>query len=198
MPRDELYTPQEAAGYNFGDTAAPEGADATRTPFESPEPGIHEFEVIDFGVTQDKKEFKWKGAVCNLFQLRPNLQVVGGHATIMTFLPMPTPGVVMIKEIAEQWMQFVHALGFDIPPGSMVPNGFKLPDILHKHCKASVVLDLDRDKNQKTDDKGRPRVKIDLFGFMRVDAPGKPSGNGSAAKPAAAPAPKPADVMDDL
>jgi hypothetical protein len=192
---EDLYGPNECGEYPLGDTAAPEGADANRMPFESPDPGIHVFEITDFGLTKEKKDFKWKGNACRLYQLRPRLQVVGGNAAITAFLPCPTKGEVMLPEIASQWMQFVTALGFDLPPGSMIPNGFRLPDLLHKRCKASVVLDLDADNNQKLDPKGRARVKIDLFGYMRVDETEKPVSKPTTKKTEPAKAPV---SMDDL
>lgn len=183
----------ELEAYDFGSTAAPEGFDPDAAGYEPPPVGEHVFYVEDFEIAENNtfkgKDFgEWVGN-----QLRPRLTVADGEhkgASIIDFLPLPTPGAPMPKALANRWCNFIRAFGFQPPADAVVPVGFKLHDIKGTRGKAAIIDD--------TYD-GKTRRKVRFFGYSPVNGKKNGKSNGQQTKaPAAQAAPAAAPNLDDL
>jgi hypothetical protein len=128
MPTENVYTQEEAASYSFAQVPPPPAdfdpdAKGTR---DCP-PGEHIMEVQTFAV-EINHTFKWKDQAATLNQLRPILVIPDGQpcagASVMDFLPLPTPGRTMPTGLANRWANFVRSLGFTLAKDSLIPAEF--------------------------------------------------------------------------
>lgn len=174
------FTGEQIAGYNF-DASPPEGFDRNAEGWKDMPAGTHEVGLM-FGENgtsvHDNTTFKVRDqGEFLLNQLRPKLRIVKGPhagATILDFLPMPTPGVVMPATLANRWANFARSWGDDIAPGAMVPPGFALTEVYFgsRTCLIEVGFDLDENKQQKLTKSGTPQMRVKFFGYSRVPAGG--------------------------
>ena len=189
---DEGFTGQQIAGYTF-EAPVPDGFDPNSEGWRQIPEGLHEVDLV-FGEKGtsvfSNHTFKVRnvGEFC-LNQLRPRLRVVSGAhagATIMDFLPMPTPEVDWPKELANVWANFARSWGGDIPAGMTTPPGFALTEayFANRTCIIKVVSDFDELKIRKTTRGGEPQNRVAFFGYSRV-----PFGGHVPSTLAAAPAP---------
>jgi len=195
---EDGFRGEEIKSYNF-DVPPPEGFDPNAEGWKDMPAGIHEVGLV-FGENgtsvhpdttfrlRDQGEFL-------LNQLRPKLRIAKGPhtgATILDFLPMPTPGVVMPSSLANRWANFARAWGDDIAPGAMVPPGFALTESYFgkRTCLIEVGFDLDENKQQKLTKSGTPQMRVKFFGYSRV-----PTGGHVPSKAAASQAREPAATV---
>jgi len=179
---DEGFTGQQIAGYTF-EAPVPDGFDPNAEGWRQIPEGLHEVGMIlgDNGTSvHSNHTFKLRnvGEFC-LNQLRPKLRVVSGQhagATIMDFLPMPTPEASLPwpKELANVWANFARAWGGDILAGMTTPLGFALTEayFASRTCIIKVVPDFDEHKARKTTKGGEPQNRVAFFGYSRVPAGG--------------------------
>lgn len=192
---NDTYKPDELANYQFGDTTAPEGFDPDTTGAIDPTPGRHRFRIEAWSYEKPAyevkvdHEFKWKGEVYVLNQLQVRFRIPKGQpeagATIMAFLPMPTPsnpGFGGCAGLANQWGQFLKSLGFRVPEKLTVPDGFRLEHIDGRECLIDIEHRTDQDGTPRYRDNGRPDLGVALYGFHALDADPK-AGGGTASKP---------------
>lgn len=204
---DETY--KSNCAFDLGDGAAPAGVSPDVKAFEQAPPGTWLMQVTDFEVAgldangAGCKEYKWKGQSCWSAQLRPKLAIVGGPhdgATAMDFLPMPYKGCTLLTEVANQWVNFLQALGFELPKAidaatgkprvtSLVPPGFKLQDIIGKRVQVKIVQQTDQNNAPKLNRQGEPMTEPCFFGYSRPTNGAPPATNSP--KPAATTAPTP-------
>ena len=203
-------------GFDLGTGEAPAGVSADAKSFEQAPPGLHLMEVTDFEVVLDK-EFKWKGASCKTAQIRPKLAIVGGPhdgASAMDFLPMPYAGCTLLPEVANKWVNFIQAFGFELPKiidaatgkprvTALVPPGFTLQDIIGKRGQVKIVQQMTNDTppQVKLSNHGEPLTCPAFFGYSRPTN-GKPASTTAAptttaTKPSAVPVGAAAG-LDDL
>lgn len=195
---DEVYDSNTDFSQLIGDVETPPDFDPDARSFEQAPPGLHIMEVADFKVVPNK-EFTCKvdgvRQTFYLTQLRPQLRVAGGPhdgATANDFLPVPTPGRPIPALYANQWANFIKALGFDLPTGpdgkpKLMPTNFQLQQILKRRAQVKIVTSTDADGRPKLNRQGEPFTEPAFFGYSRV------GGNGKAKAPAAAaaaPAPR--------
>jgi hypothetical protein len=182
-------------GFDLGTGEAPAGVNADAKAYEKAPPGTHLMEVTDFDVALDQ-EFKWDGQSCRSGELRPKMAIVGGPhdgATAMDWLPMPYAGCTLLPGVANRWVNFVQAFGFELPKAvdaatgkprvtTLVPPGFKLQDIIGKRGMVKVVQQMTNDTPPqiKLSKQGEPMTKPVFFGYSRPT-------NGKPASPTAAP-----------
>lgn len=160
LPDQEYVLPGEI-------TSAPTGfdPDAAGT-VEQPSVGWHRARIVDMEIV-DQYEWTWKGESGVGVQIQPIFEVVGGPEAgnrIRTFLPMPGDQQHLPIGRINQWGHFIKRLGFALPPGRIMPESFKLRQMIGRECMINVVHPNDAEGNPKMF-KGRPQHDIDLFGF---------------------------------
>ncbi len=169
----DTYTAEQCVDYEFNPAAAaaPEGFNADSESYRDAPVGDHLMELVDFEVCPEQ-DFRIKGDTCVLDQLRPKFRIVDGQpdagATVMDFLPMPSGP--MLTLLANRWGHFLKRLGFTLPAGQLLPAGFKLNDLIGKHCLVSVELATDGNGVPKLKNNGRPRMSVAFFGYGFADA----------------------------
>lgn len=195
----DVFDRNQAASYQFGDATAPEGFDPDVKGWRDPTPGEHIVKVVDYQVRTGKEtnvrirqgSDERMTVVHN--QLEPRLQCddddTEAGATVIDFIPMPTPGVQLPALLANQWGQFIKSLGFDLPDGKLVPPGFSLENLIGRRCRAMVETQTTRDGETKLKKDGTPRVGIKMFGYSSLDKPARGSKTNASSTKAATPAP---------
>ena len=183
------------ANYNFtGAEAAPADTNPDRQAQRDLPPGDLRLVVKDFKV-KPNHQFSWDKRYYVLHQFRPILCGPDGlpyaGASIMDFLPLPTPGQEWCAGLAERWINFIRSLGFDVPKGHAVPAGFQLPQVVGRECLATIQYQV-QNKVVKTKDDGSPYTQVKMFSYARVPAGWVYTPSGLATPPAPAPAPAPA------
>lgn len=190
---DEFDVPDIEAGAEFN----PDGGG-----FRDPTPGPHVFFVKDFALKANNN-FRLRGETYILHQIRPVLEVAPGQqqagATIMDFLPMPTPGQEMPSLYLNQWCNFLRGLGFKFPKGRTKPEGFRLDQIIGRKVMAVVEFKLDADKNRVEKPGGGYAVNVKFFGYSPTEPGAAPPTQTPAANPVPLPPTGPAQVdLDNL
>jgi len=199
MPEDTIKA-EEMEDYNFGETSAPEGFNPDATGFANPPPGQYVMEIATF---ETKENNTWKGKDFNEWlgnQHRPHLRVVEGeHAgkTIIDFLPIPTPGSVIPRTLANRWANYITAFGFRPPTNALVPPGFRIHQLVGARGRVAIEADdYDGERQAKEKAAGRTPVRVSYFGYSPIQN-AKAEEDKKASQPAG-PA-KPLDVnLDDL
>ena len=201
MSKDNEYGVDRIGNYDFGDTTAPEGFNPDEQGWRDPPVGENKFRV-DWANTKVATDevFNWTDRVTKqrfsftLNMLKARLVLCDGPdagASIMTRLPMPTPGRAWHSGLASQWGQFLKALGFEVAKDKTVPAGFSLPQIGDRECLAIVEVQMKDDEVQTKKD-GTPWLQLKMFGFRPVPAGwksehGASAGQGGGSKRASSP-----------
>lgn len=176
----DVFDSSQAENYSFGDTKPPQGFDPDVTGWRDPTPGRHELEVEDFNI-RTAKEYRVKDPTTKEYQtvvanqLEPRLICCAEDdpdhgASVIDFIPLPTPGVLLPQRLANQWGQFIKSLGFQVSKESIVPPGFQLSQIKGKRCIGDIAIQLDADKRPKKKDDGTYRVGVKMFGYSSIDS----------------------------
>lgn len=169
--------------------AAPEGFDPDVEAFSDPPIGRHRFVIEGYDVAADH-EFRIKGDTYILDQLRPKLRIPAGQpfagASVMDFLPLPTGAMHQI--LANKWGQFIKRAGFQLKPGQLKPEGFKLGQIIGREIAADIEQQTDAAGQPKFKANGEPLVGVKFFGYDYPDTVGKQASPGQSAKNKATPA----------
>lgn len=201
MSNDETLSAKDIQSYDFGDPVAPEGFNPDTEAYENTPPGWHVFDLIDFKLAENKefkhKEFGvWVGT-----QLRPRLRVPEGFedagTTQIDFLPFPTPGRQMPTVLANQWANFARAFGIQIPSDRLVPQGFKIHDLLNGNDPDKPARPFRRGRAEVVTDEydGKTKLRIGYFRYKPLNGNGN---GGSATTPAAPAAEAPPLDLDSL
>jgi hypothetical protein len=166
-------------------------------------------EVVDFSIDDLRKEFKgWqstKDQTCIAANLKVTLRCVSGEhegCTITDFLPMPYKGLVLLKEVANKWVNFAKAIGLALPtktgPGGtpvisgLLPPGFKPQDIMYRKCNVRIVAQ----KNGKLDSQGEPYPCPAMMGYSIIGTNAHASPVNAASQPSA-PVNRPAAIPSE-
>lgn len=165
---------EELGGFDFGDKApvAPAGFNPDQIGRMSPPPvGDHEMEVIDFAITDAPSSFRWDGQTYYHHKLQVFLQVCSGPhkgTGVADYLPMPSTHCPFTSVgLANRWGQFLKSLGFALPEGKCVPDGFKLNQIKGRKCVVSCKHNED-DTGAPKYKEGAPDIGVRLFGYRPV------------------------------
>jgi hypothetical protein len=164
--------------YDFGDPVAPEGFDHDARGYADPSPGWHTFIISDFSIRANKnfngKDFgTWVGN-----QLEPRLVIPDGEpeagASTLDFIPLPTPGQPMPKSLANRWANFLRAFGFQCPPDQLVPQGFRLHNLLNGPRGQCEIIEDEWE--------GKKKMKPRFFGYRPLGEAAAANGNGNGKK----------------
>lgn len=193
MSLDEL----ESAGYGYAACATPTaGADPDHRGFSDPPLGKSLFVIKGLSMTKDDVQFNRKvdGEQRSFFlrQLRPRLVVKDGQpgagGSCLAFIPVPTPQREWCDSLCNEWLQFIHSAGFDLPRDgngkvtSVWPAGFSFKQLDNRDIVATIEHAQDANGELKLY-KGKPQCRVAMYGFERpgVDpsvgklAPGQPT-----------------------
>lgn len=175
MPPSEGTSSKEITGYEFGDAMAPEGFDPEAAGYSDPTIGWHPFTIDEFWIEENKV---FKGKDFDQYvgtQLRVRLKVPQGQpeagASVLDFIPMPSPGRPMPRALANRWANFIAAFGFRPPTDKLVPAGFKLHSLIGAQGACEIIED---------EYEGKKRLKPKFFGYKPVSE--MPTGNGNGKK----------------
>jgi hypothetical protein len=121
-----------------------------------PPEGTHIMKVERIEYEQSK-EYKVKDEAGNRIsyygmQIQPTMEVVSGpHAgkRCRDFLPCPTPGKRLPKVLANRWVNFARACGFDFQEGNTVPTGMRSLGDLVGRTLSVVVLPIMKEEIKK-------------------------------------------------
>lgn len=175
MSNEEGVKLSQIGEYQFGGIEVPEGFDPDARGYTEMPVGIHVVYVADAELFS-RKEFNERVGgnpmTYILNQIRPRLCIASGPhagATMIDFLPMPTPGLPIGRMSANRWANFIGAFGFRAPSGALVPPGFSLRSLLGSAesgpwAQVEVVFDV-RNGQPQTRPDGTPQKKVKLFGY---------------------------------
>lgn len=175
----QSYSRNEIGDYEFDDAAvqAPQGYNPDVSGYENAPVGWNKMVVVDYEIVKNhtwsvKDRSTGQSRDYLLNQIRPRLEVAEGQphagASCLEFLPLPTPGQNMPTFLANRWGQFLHAMGFTTPEGRLVPQGFKLDQILNRPLMVKVIQQTDGNGNPKRNKQGEIMTGPALFGFKSI------------------------------